>query len=171
MSLYSESCKINQEFKEIGLINIPSLFIFTSGGVSNYQAMFRINHGRRRTMSYTFLNINTLQTFTCGDDLWIGHLESARANGWDEEGTRFDFTCEVDDAYDPMVDYLYNLWMIFYVSREMFAWDGNYTGKKNQVVSESDAYCLMQALEKEWTSPDRGLLDFLNSGPFRIVRE
>jgi hypothetical protein len=77
----------------------------------------------------------------------------------------------VDDACDAMADYLYNLWMIFYVSREMFAWDGNYIEKKNQIVSESDAYYLMLALEKEWASPDRGFLDFLNSGAFRIVRD
>ena len=61
--------------------------------------------------------------------------------------------------------------MIFYVSREMFEWDRNYIEKKNQVVSESDAYYLMLALEKEWQSPDRSFLDFLNSGPFRIVRD
>lgn len=122
-------------------------------------------------MSYTFLNINTLQSFTCDDDAWLRYLETARAGGWEAEGTQFDFASEVDDAYDPMVDYLYNLLMIFYVSREMLEWDGNYTDRKNQVVSESDAYYLMLALEKEWASPDRGLLDFLNSGPFRIVRD
>ena len=122
-------------------------------------------------MAYTFLNINTLKTFTCGEEEWTRILAAARAGGWEEEGTQFNFACEVDDAYDPMVDYLYNLWMIFYLSREMFEWDGNYTDKKNQVVSESDAYYLMLALEKEWTSTDRGLLDFLNSGPFRITRD
>ncbi len=121
-------------------------------------------------MAYTFLNLNTLQSFTCGEEEWQRLLEAAHAGGWEEEGTEFDFACEVDDAYDSQVDYLYNLLMIFYVSREMFEWDGNYTEKKNQIVSESDAYYLMLALEKE-PAADRGLLDFLNSGPFRIVRD
>jgi len=122
-------------------------------------------------MAYTFLNLATMQTFTCDDKEWLVHLERARAAGWDEEGTAFDFAWEVDNAYDPMVDYLYNLLLIFYVSREMQEWDGNYIDKKNQVVSESDAYCLMQALEEGWSSPDRGFLDFLSSGPFRILRD
>ncbi|HNW27577.1 MAG TPA: hypothetical protein PKN50_03780 [Spirochaetota bacterium] len=122
-------------------------------------------------MAYTFLNLATLQTFSCPEDEWQRLLEAARAGGWEEEGTEFDFACEVDDVYDPGVDYLYNLLMIFYVSREMHEWDGNYIEKKNQVVSESDAYYLMLAIEKERTSQDRGLLDFLNSGPFRILRD
>lgn len=123
------------------------------------------------SMAYTFLNITTMQTFACDDEEWRAYLERARAAGWEEEGTAFDFECEVDDAYDPMVDYLYNLLLIFYVSRDMLEWDGNYIDKKNQVVSDSDAYCLMQALEAGWSSPDRGFLDFLNSGPFRILRD
>ncbi len=122
-------------------------------------------------MAYTFLNLTTMQTFTCEDEEWLGYLEEARAAGWDEEGTAFDFESEVDNAYDPMVDYLYNLLMIFYVSREMRDWDGNYIDRKNQVVSESDACRLMQALEEGWSSPDRGFLDFLHSGPFRILGE
>ncbi|MBP7738906.1 MAG: hypothetical protein KA369_23250 [Spirochaetes bacterium] len=122
-------------------------------------------------MAYTFLNLTTLRTFSCDDEEWLACLERARAAGWEEEGTAFDFECEVDDAYDPMVDYLYNLLLIFYVSRDMLEWNGNYIDKKNQVVSESDAYYLMQALEKDWPSPDRSFLDFLNSGPVRILRD
>ena len=93
------------------------------------------------------------------------------ANGWDEEGTQYDFSYEVDEEYDAMVDYLYNLWMILHLSREMFAWDGNYTEKKNQVVSDSDAYYLMQALAETWQSEDRGLLEFLERGSFALRDE
>lgn len=122
-------------------------------------------------MGYKFENIATHQSYTCSDGRWRLLLETARTNGWDEEGTRYDFTYEVDEIYDPMIDYLYNLWMIFHLSREMFEWDGNYTEKKGQVVSESDAYYLMQALASAIGPDERGLADFLNSGSFRICDE
>jgi hypothetical protein len=122
-------------------------------------------------MAYTLRNLNTHQAFACGDGQWIRLLETARANGWNEEGTRFDFAFEVDETYDTMVDYLYNLWMICYLAREMFEWNGNYTDKRNQVVSESDAYYLMQSVEKTWATNDRGLLDFLGIGSFRICAD
>lgn len=122
-------------------------------------------------MVYTLRNINTHQAFTCGDDQWLLHLETARSNGWNEEGTRFDFAYEVDETYDAMVDYLYNLWMICHLAREMFEWNGNYVDRRNQIVSESDAYYLKQALEKTWASNDRGLLEFLNNGSFRICAD
>lgn len=119
-------------------------------------------------MSYLFQQLESHRTHTCGDDEWNRCLAEARRNGWDEEGTQYDFSYQVDEEYDAMVDYLYNLWMLMHLSREMFAWDGNYTEKKNQVVSDSDAYCLMQALAETWQSEDRGLLEFLGTGSFRI---
>jgi hypothetical protein len=61
--------------------------------------------------------------------------------------------------------------MICYLAREMFEWNGNYVDRRNQVVSESDAYELMRALEKTWASNDRSLLDFLNNGSFRICSD
>jgi len=122
-------------------------------------------------MAYTLQNLNTYQAFTCGDDQWIHLLETARSNGWIEEGTRFDLTYEVDEAYDAMIDYLYNLWIICDLVRETFEWNGNYVDRKNQVVSESDAYYLKQALEKTWYSDDRELLEFLNKGSFRICSD
>jgi hypothetical protein len=122
-------------------------------------------------MAYTLQNLDTRQMFTCDDDQWLHYLETARANGWDEEGTRYDFEYEVDETYDSMVDYLYNLWMILHLSREMFEWNGNYVEKRSQVVSESDAYYLKQALENIWVSEDRSILEFLDRGSFRICRE
>ena len=122
-------------------------------------------------MPYQLQQIRSHRTFTSSDDEWLGWLAEARRNGWDEEGTQYDFPYQVDEEYDAMVDYLYNLWMILHLTREMFAWDGNYTEKKNQVVSESDAYYLMQALAGTWQSADRGLLEFLGEGPFRICSE
>lgn len=119
-------------------------------------------------MAYTLENTVTHQSVTCPDERWLLLIEAARANGWEEEGTQYDFAYEIEEVHDAMADYLYNIWMIFHVSREMFEWNGNYTDKKGQVVSESDAYCLMQALEGTPYADDRGLLDFLNSGPFRI---
>jgi hypothetical protein len=120
------------------------------------------------SMAYLFEQIETHRTITCEDDEWHGHLAAARGNGWDEEGTRYDFPYQVDEEYDSMTDYLYNLWMILHLSRELFAWDGNYTEKKNQVVSDSDAYYLSQALAGAWQSEDRNLLEFMEAGSFRI---
>ena len=122
-------------------------------------------------MGYRLENTSTHQSVTCPDEHWRLLLEAARASGWEEEGTQYDFEYGVDEIYDGMADYLFNLWMIFHVSREMLEWNGNYTDKKGQVVSESDAYGLMQALEKTPHADDRGLLDFLNIGPFRICGE
>ena len=119
-------------------------------------------------MAYLFEQLETHRTITCEEDDWLGYLAAARGNGWDEEGTQYDFPYQVDEEYDPMVDRLYNLWMIFHLSKEMIAWDGNYTEKKNQVVSESDAYYLAQALSGVWQSEDRSLLQFMESGGFRI---
>jgi hypothetical protein len=122
-------------------------------------------------MPYRLEQIQTHRTLTCSDDEWLACLAEARRNGWDEEGTQYDFAYQVDEEYDAMVDYLYNLWMIMHLSREMFAWDGNYTEKKNQLISDSDAYCLGQALAGTWQSGDRGLLEFLGEGPIRICGE
>lgn len=119
-------------------------------------------------MAYLFEQLETHRTITCEEDDWLGYLSTARGNGWDEEGTQYDFPYQVDEEYDSMVDRLYNLWMIFYLSKEMLAWDGNYTEKKNQVVSESDAYYLAQALSGVWQSGDRSLLQFMEAGGFRI---
>jgi hypothetical protein len=119
-------------------------------------------------MSYLFQQLESHRTLACSDEEWNRCLAEARRNGWDEEGTQYDFSYQVDEEYDAMVGYLYNLWMIMHLSREMFAWDGNYTEKKNQVVSDSDAYYLMQALAETWLSEDRGLLEFLGTGSFRI---
>jgi hypothetical protein len=122
-------------------------------------------------MAYTLLNLATMRTITVGDEQWPRYLAAARENGWKEEGTRYDFSCQVDEIYDTMYDYLYNLLLIFHVARELFEWDGNYHEKKNQIVSESDARILSQALEKIAAPGDRGLLDFLESGAFRICGE
>jgi hypothetical protein len=122
-------------------------------------------------MGYRLENITTHQCISCADDRWRLLIETARANGWDEEGTSYDFTYELEETYDPMVDYLYNLWMIFHLSREMFDWDGNYNDKKGQVVSESDAYHFTQALRETADADDGALLDFFNSGSFRICNE
>jgi hypothetical protein len=119
-------------------------------------------------MGYRLENMTTRQSIACTDERWRLLIETARANGWDEEGTRYDLTYELEESYDPMVDYLYNLWMIFHLSREMFDWDGNYIDKKGQVVSESDAYNLMQTLRETADADDGALLVFFNSGSFRI---
>jgi hypothetical protein len=122
-------------------------------------------------MPYQFEQIASHRTLACGEEEWLRCLAAARACGWDEEGTQYDLPYQVDDEYDQGVDYLYNLWMILHLSREMFAWDGNYTEKKNQVVSESDAYFLAQALADARPPADPGLLDFLREGSFRIRAE
>lgn len=122
-------------------------------------------------MAYTFLNLATMSTVSVPDEEWSRHLAAARAGGWEEEGTRYDLPCQVDEVYDAMYDYLYNLLLIFQVTRELFEWDGNYDEKKNQIVSERDARRLMEALETTWASDDRGLLQFLGNGAFRILGE
>ena len=119
-------------------------------------------------MAYLFEQLETHRTITCEEDEWLLFLAAARSNGWDEEGTRYDFPYQVEEEFDSMTDYLYNLWMILHLSKEMFAWDGNYTEKKNQIVSDSDAYYLAQALTGTRQLKDRDLLEFMEAGAFRI---
>ncbi|MBN2158138.1 MAG: hypothetical protein JW807_01990 [Spirochaetes bacterium] len=122
-------------------------------------------------MAYTLMNLSTMRSLTVSDGEWSRFLAEARANGWEEEGTRYDFSCQVDDIYDSLYDYLYNLFLIFHVARELFEWDGNYHERKNQVVSEGDALHLSQALEETAGDDNRALLDFLREGSFRICGE
>jgi len=119
-------------------------------------------------MAYLFEQLETHRTITCEEDEWLLFLAAARSNGWDEEGTRYDFPYQVEEEFDSMTDYLYNLWMILHLSKEMFAWDGNYTEKRNQIVSDSDAYYLAQALTGARQLKDRDLLEFMEAGAFRI---
>lgn len=121
-------------------------------------------------MEIIIRNIQTRRAFTCGEEEWARLLDAARANGWEEEGSKYDFEYQMDEYTDTHYDYLYNLWMIFYTSREWHEWNGSYLEAKNQIVSESDAYFLMKALEKvEGVGSD--LLAFLSEGSFRICDE
>jgi hypothetical protein len=119
-------------------------------------------------MAYTLENLSSRKIFTISDDAWLGDMATARENGWEEEGTQYDLAHQIDETYDPMYEYQYNLWMTFCLMREMFEWNGNYIEKNNQIVSESDAYFMMKALEKTWSADDRSFLEFLGSGALRI---
>jgi hypothetical protein len=119
-------------------------------------------------MAYLLQNLSTMQTATCDDEMWLRYLSTARENGWEREGTRYDLNYQIDETFDSLNGRQYNLWMILILAREMFEWDGNYVDKSNQTVSESDAYSLMQSLAKTWAGDDRSFLDFLESGAFRI---
>jgi len=121
-------------------------------------------------MAIIIRNMQTHRAFTCAKEEWASLLDAARAHGWEEEGSKYDFEYQMDEYTDTHYDYLYNLWMIFYASREWHEWNGSYLEAKNQIVSESDAYFLMKALEKvEGVGSD--LLAFLSEGSFRICDE
>lgn len=122
-------------------------------------------------MAYVLENETQRHILTCEKKLWHRAIAAARAAGWEPEGTRYDYTFEVDRVFDPMVDYLYNLWMIFHVNREFHEWDGGYGEKNNQIVSESDAYYFMKALEKAGGDEYQSLIEFLQGGSFRICGE
>jgi len=125
----------------------------------------------QRSVAYTFQNLSSGKTLIIDDEPWLKLLALAGENGWEEEGTRYDFAFQVDEEWDFMYGYEYNLWLLLQTAREMFEWEGGYIEKKNQIVYESDAYFMAQALEKARPDEDRPLLDFLRSGSFRILAD
>jgi hypothetical protein len=119
-------------------------------------------------MAYTFQNLSSGKTLIIDDEPWLMLLVLARENGWEEEGTQYDFAFQVDEEWDSMYGYGYNLWLMLQTARDMFEWKGGYTEKTNQIVYESDGYFMAQALERARPDEHGRLLDFLRSGAFRI---
>lgn len=117
-------------------------------------------------MPYVFASLDGTRRVECGENEWRKALETARARDWDPEGTRIDFQFQVNEVWDDGFDYTWNLKRMLEVHMMATGWDGNYTEKENQIISESDAYALYCSLDETLVSP--ALLELLGGGAVRI---
>lgn len=117
-------------------------------------------------MSYVFTSIHENTTCTREDRYWVRLLDTARDEGWQPDGTLYDFDFQVDDLTDELYDPAYNLFFVVMCFNEIWQWDGSYTEKENQVVTDEDAHYLRLALQGAWD--DEELMCFFEKGSFRI---
>jgi len=120
-------------------------------------------------MAYHFVNTDTGEYFYCDDQVWLHALETARSNGWQPEGTRYDLIYSIDDEMEPsdgIMEYYYSSMIAYH---EFQYWDGNYTDRCNQVMELEDTMDMLDALEG--TDVDRELFDFIDKGGFRICSQ
>lgn len=117
-------------------------------------------------MVYVFTSLDGTKHAECGEEEWRNALDSARERDWEPEGTRIDFQFQVEEVWDDRFDYTWNLKRMLEVHMMAMGWDGNYTEKENQIISESDAYALYCSLDETLVS--RALLELLGGGAVRI---
>jgi len=119
-------------------------------------------------MKYTLLQIESGESLTLDEEQWLTILETAQKEGWDPEGTRFDLFFEMDEAFEEDDDELYRLFSYLTLNSDYVEWDGNYTDRANQVISETDAYYLFKATEDVIDTPP--LFSLLAKGSIRICK-
>ncbi len=116
--------------------------------------------------NYLFINIETQDKFVCDENIWIRALETARNEGWEPDGTLYDFSYEVDELCDFDEDFMASTFRMLRIRNEQLEWEGSYLLRKNQVVQYEDSIYLAAALAG--TGTDEKLLDFIRMGSFRI---
>lgn len=119
-------------------------------------------------MKYTLLQIDSGNSIHIDDDYWHKILETARKEGWEPEGTQFDLMFELDEAFNDDDNEPYRLFQYVMKNNDYNEWDGNYTDRENQIISEPDAYYLFQAIEGIIDDPP--LHEMLMKGNIRICR-
>jgi len=117
-------------------------------------------------MPYLLTSVNENVTCKCDDPYWVRVIDLAREEGWQPDGTMYNFDSRVDELTDEMYDPLYNLFFVVMCFNEIWQWEGSYTEKENQIVTDEDAYYLRLALQG--TGTDEELMRFLEKGSFRI---
>ena len=121
-------------------------------------------------MNYIFINIEANEIFTCKEELWLEFLKTARDNGWEPSGTKYDRALALDNAYDDDDEESFRLFMFITINDEFLKWDGNYTDKADQIVTGNDADNMYGSLVYE-TQIDSELFDFIGKGSFRILSD
>ncbi len=119
-------------------------------------------------MKYILLHIKNGASITITESQWLTILETAQKEGWAPEGTRFDLLFEIDEAFEENDDEACRLFSYLTLSTENTEWDGNYTDRANQIISESDAYYLFKAIEDVIDNPP--LHELLKTGSIRICK-
>ena len=120
-------------------------------------------------MSYHLLNIETSEYYFCDDQVWLSAIDIAKENYWDCEGTSFDIMYEADEQCFNSNNEMSYFYAMTIAKDKSSQWDGNYTEKRNQVLSYQDTYYLAMSLEG--TGIEAELIEFIKKGSFRICSE
>jgi hypothetical protein len=118
-------------------------------------------------MNYTFINIEKNEIYSCSKELWLEAIKTAQNNGWEPSGTIYNRLIALNDAYDDDDEESFRLFMYIVVNNAFLTWDGNYTDRADQIVSEIDANNLYESLI--YAKIDDSLFDFIGKGSFIIV--
>lgn len=119
-------------------------------------------------MSYILLQIDSGKSIELVEEYWREILTTGEREGWEPEGTAFDFIFQLDEAIDEGDDEMHRLFNYILCNNDFITWNGSYTEKENQIISESDAYCLFQAIED--VIDDEALHAILREGNLRICK-
>jgi len=102
-------------------------------------------------------------------DLWHHILTTARANGWEPQGTILDYEFQyqlVASEYEEL-DFDKHILLDQFVTDKCGRWKGGYLTPEYQIVIDQDARGLRKALQRAVAPID--LLLFLSHGAFRIA--
>lgn len=119
-------------------------------------------------MNYHLELIYSKEKFEISKEKWVRALGFAKENGWQPAGTYLDYDTELDDFWDEDQGNMYQLWMVLTALNSCHEWNGNYTEKRNQIVSDKDSYELMLSLEINDEFLD--LAVFIGGTSFKICR-
>ncbi len=116
-------------------------------------------------MDYVMTSLITGEKYRCSEDSWKYALQTAIEREWEPEGTHLDLYQLIDRLEDQYSNFT-PLFLVLTAHMECIQWNGNYTDREGQIVSESDAYSMYLALEGSGCDSD--LTAFLMKGSFRI---
>ncbi|MCB9481381.1 MAG: hypothetical protein H6681_06200 [Desulfobacteraceae bacterium] len=120
-------------------------------------------------MNYHLESLISKEKFIISKEKWLKALEFAKQNGWSPLGTILDFESELDLMWNEDQSRMYNLWMVLTCHNSCHEWEGSYTEKENQIISDTDSYELMLSLEMSDEFAE--LAQFVAGISFRILKE
>ena len=121
-------------------------------------------------MAYLLTCIETNEVIVVDDHVWREALRVAEENGWEPAGTMYDIATVLDDwcneEWENTTSPINSILIIIQHVSLNNDWDGNYTDRENQIISEADANYLAYYIDGNGF--DDALIEFLNSGSIRI---
>lgn len=120
-------------------------------------------------MEYHLEQLYSKEKFSISQSKWLKALNFAKDMGWHPAGTVLEFEKELDDLWDEDQSRMYNLWMVLMSQNACTQWEGSYTEKENQIITDTDSYELMLSLEMSEEFVD--LAGFIGGTAFRILKE
>lgn len=117
-------------------------------------------------MDYYLVSIEKDLSFCCEEETWKEILYLAENNGWEPERTILELNFEIEENWDPDMNYAETVFIVIQSHMRCLEWDGNYTDAENQVVKDTDAGQMLWALDG--IDIDDGLAQVMEAGSFRI---